>query len=217
SFQTGHHMFADSAGNGPWGRALVEEFIPHLEKRFRLVARPEARFLTGHSSGGWSTLWLQITCPDFFGGTWSTAPDPVDFHHFIGIDVTPGSSENAYRTRDGKPRNLARIGGREILSIEEFAGQEAVKGEQGGQLDCFEWVWSPQGPDGRPLRLFDRETGELNPVVQRAWQQYDIRTILEKNWARLGPRLRGKVNIIGGGEDTFHPEAAVAPLCDFFR
>jgi S-formylglutathione hydrolase FrmB len=217
SFQTGHHLFADSASNGPWGRALVEEFIPHLEERFRLIARPEARFLTGHSSGGWSTLWLQINYPDFFGGAWSTAPDPVDFRSFIGIDATPGSSDNAYRTRDGRPRNLARIGGREVLSIEEFARQEAVKGEPGGQLAAFEWVWSPQGPDGRPLRLFNRETGELNQEVQRAWQQYDIRAILEKNWARLGPRLRGKVHVIVGGEDTFHLEAAVARLCDLLR
>jgi enterochelin esterase-like enzyme len=51
SFSTGHHEFADSINNGPWGRALTREFIPHLEKRFRLIARPNARFLTGHSSG----------------------------------------------------------------------------------------------------------------------------------------------------------------------
>ena len=217
SFPTGHHLFADSANNGPWGRALIEEFIPQLEQRFRLIARPEARFLTGHSSGGWSTLWLQITYPDFFGGTWSTAPDPVDFRHFIGINVTPGSTDNAYRTRDGQPRNLARNGGQAILSIEEFAKQEAVKGEQGGQLASFEWVWSPQGADGRPLKLFDRVTGELNREAQRAWQQYDIRAILEKNWARLGPKLRGKINVIVGGEDNFYLDTAAAPLCDLFR
>src|SRR5262249_5668534 len=33
----------------------------------------------------------------------------------------------------------------------------------------------------------------------------------------LGPKLRGKITVIVGGEDTFHLEAAVAPLCDFFR
>ncbi len=217
SFPTGHHLFADSANNGPWARALIEEFIPQLEQRFRLSARPEGRFLTGHSSGGWSTLWLQINYPDFFGGTWSTAPDPVDFRHFLGIDLTPGSTDNAYRTRDGKPRNLARNDGKEILSLEEFVRQEAVKGSEGGQLASFEWVWSPKGADGRPLRLFDRATGELNPAVQQAWRQYDIRLILEKNWARLGPKLRGKINVFAGGADNFHLEAAVVPLCDLFR
>src|SRR5262249_14040728 len=29
SFSTGHHVFADSVNNGPWGRALTQEFIPY--------------------------------------------------------------------------------------------------------------------------------------------------------------------------------------------
>ena len=29
---TGHHVFADSATNGPRGAALVEEFIPYIEQ-----------------------------------------------------------------------------------------------------------------------------------------------------------------------------------------
>ncbi len=53
---TGHHVFADSANNGPRGRALIEEMIPYLERKFRVVAQPTARFLTGSSSGGWSSL-----------------------------------------------------------------------------------------------------------------------------------------------------------------
>ncbi len=217
SFPTGHHEFADSVNNGPWGRALTEEFIPHLEKSFRAINKPYARFLTGHSSGGWSTLWLQVTYPDFFGGTWSTAPDPVDLRSFTGINVTPGSNDNAYRTKDGKPRNLVRMNGKEIATIEEFAKQEAVQGEYGGQFASFEWVWSPKGQDGRPMKIFNRETGEIDPVVAEAWQKYDIRSILDKNWATLAPKLRGKLNVIVGGSDTFHLEEAVIKLCDFFK
>jgi hypothetical protein len=217
SFPTGHHEFADSVNNGPWGKALTEEFIPNLEKRFRLINKPYARFLTGHSSGGWSTLWLQITYPDFFGGTWSTAPDPVDLHAFTGIDAAPGSTDNAYRRRDGRAKNLVRMQGREIMTIEEFARMEEVTGEYGGQFASFEWVWSPKGEDGRPMKMFNRVSGELNQEVLKAWQKYDIRLILEKNWATLGPRLKGKINIICGGADTFHLEEAVIILCDFFK
>src|SRR5437868_4253737 len=217
SFPTGHHEFADSVNNGPWARALTEEFIPYLEKTFRAVPKPYARFLTGHSSGGWSTLWLQVAYPDFFGGTWSTAPDPVDLRCFTGIDASSGSTDNAYRSRDGKPKNLVRMGGKEIASIEEFVRQEEVTGEYGGQFASFEWVWSPRGQGGRPMRLFNRETGELNQEVLRAWQKYDIRLILEKNWAVLGPKLKGKINVICGSADTFHLNEAVTLLCDFFK
>src|SRR6185312_22062 len=79
---TGHHVFADSATNGPRGRALVEELIPHIEATFPAIAEPRARLLAGHSSGGWSSLWLQITHPETFGGVWSTSPDSVDFRDF---------------------------------------------------------------------------------------------------------------------------------------
>ncbi|MFN0123488.1 MAG: alpha/beta hydrolase [Blastocatellia bacterium] len=217
SFPTGHHEFADSVNNGPWGRALTTEFVPHLEKRFRAVGKPFARFLTGHSSGGWSTLWLQVTYPDFFGGTWSTAPDPVDLRSFTGIDATPGSKDNAYRKADGALKNLVRRNGQNLATLQEFARQEEVTGEYGGQFASFEWVWSPRGPDGRPLKAFNRVTGELNQETLKYWQRYDIRLILEQNWATLGPKLKGKINVICGSEDTFHLEEAAIMLCDFFK
>jgi hypothetical protein len=217
SFPTGHHEFADSVNNGPWGRALTEEFISHLEKQFRLAPKPSARFLTGHSSGGWSTLWLQVTYPDFFGGTWSTSPDPVDLRYFTGINATPGSTDNAYREPDGSPKQLVRMGGKFIVSIEEFARQEVVTGDYGGQFASFEWVWSPRGEDGRPMKMFNRESGELNQDVLKYWQNYDIRLILDKNWATLGPKLKGKINVICGDVDTFRLDEAFKTLCAFFK
>jgi len=217
NFSTGHHVFADSINNGPWGKALTEEFLPYLERTYRLMPERRARFVTGHSSGGWSSLWLQIAYPDFFGGTWSTAPDPVDFRSFTGMDLTPGSNQNAYRTKDGRPLNLMRSKGKEIATWEEFAKQEGVQGEYGGQLASFEYVFSPKGPDGRPMKLFNRETGEIDPEVARYWQRYDIKRLLETNWQALGPKLRGKLHIVVGSEDTFHLEEAVKLLCGFIE
>lgn len=83
----GHTLFADSANNGPCGKALVEELIPALEKRFPLIAKPETRLLRGHSSGGWSTLWLATEYPTTFGACWSSSPDPVDFRAFQLVNI----------------------------------------------------------------------------------------------------------------------------------
>ena len=217
SCPTGDHEFADSVNNGPWGRALTEEFIPYLETHFRLIARPSARFLTGHSSGGWASLWAEVTYPDFFGGTWSTAPDPVDFRRFSGIDATPGSKYNASRATDGQPHGLVRMNGKDVATWEQFSRQEEVLGEYGGQIASFEWVFSPRGPGGRPMPFFNRVTGTLDQDVLRAWQKYDIRLTLERNWTELAPKLRGKLNIICGEEDTFHLEEAVKLLCGFLK
>lgn len=205
----GHHVWADSANNGPWGTALTEEFIPYLEKQFRMDARPSGRFLTGHSSGGWSTLWIMVTHPDFFGGTWSTAPDPVDFRNFTGPDITKYPPQNAYVNEAGKEYNLIRMAGKELMTVRQYAQQETILGYYGGQFASFNAVFSPKGPDGQPMKLFDIESGRIDPFVQKAWGKFDISRLLRDNWKTLGPRLKGKLHIIVGTADTFHLDEAV--------
>ncbi len=207
---TGHHVFADSANNGPRGRALVEEFIPYIEKTFPAVADPRARLLNGHSSGGWSSLWLQVSRPDFFGGVWSTAPDPVDFRDFQRINVY-ASGENMFRDRAGERRPIARMGGKAVLFYEPFSRIDDVIG-WGGQLGSFEAVFSPRGADGRPRKLWDRTTGAIDPDTAKSWEPYDIRLVLERNWPTLGPKLKGKLHVITGSVDTFYLEGAVELL-----
>jgi hypothetical protein len=210
--RTGHHVFADSENNGPRGRALVGELIPHLEREFRLVAAPTARFLTGGSSGGWASLWLQVTYPDFFGGVWSLAPDPVDFRLFQLVNLyEPGA--NVYRDTDGARHPIARRNGEVAAWYDDFAKMEIVIGE-GGQLYSFDGVFSPRGPDGRPRPYFDRSTGDVDADVVEAWKQYDIRLILQQNWTELGPKLSGKIHIIVGDADNFYLDGAVGLLRD---
>jgi hypothetical protein len=189
--------------NGPWGRALTTEFIPYLESRYRLDRRPQARFLNGHSSGGWATLWLQVNYPKIFGGTWSTSPDPTDFHDFTGPDLYAPHA-NVYRRPDGSSYPLIREEGKVLMTFESFAHLETVLGPCGGQLASFEWVFSPRGPDGRPMQMFDRTTGDVNPRVVEAWRKYDIVQILKANWPRVGPDLNGKIHVIVGTADTFY-------------
>ena len=214
-FSLGHHEFADSVNNGPWGRAFVEEFLPALERTFHGGGSARARFLTGHSSGGWSSFWLQITWPEVFGGTWSTAPDPVDFRDFTGINIY--EDENAYEDARGNPVMLVRRRGRFVMSIEDFVRSEVARRPYGGQFASFDAVFSPRGEDGRPMPLFDRKTGKIDRFVARAWERYDIRLVLERKWKTLGPALRGKLRIWIGTQDTFRLEGAVKLLAESLR
>ena len=214
TFPTGHTVFANSTNNGPWSDALMRELVPFLEQRYGLIPEARARYLTGHSSGGWASLWLQVNYPEFFGGAWATSPDPVDFGDFLGIDVRPGSRDNFYRRADGTTRSFVRAGGRDVETIEQSARMEEVLGS-GGQMESFEAVFGPRGVDGRPARLFDRETGRMDPAVQRAWQAYDIVALLRQRWPALGPRLAGKLHVLVGGADTYHLEGSTQRLCAF--
>jgi len=206
----GHHCFADSANNGPVGHALITEFLAEFDRQFRTIAAPTARFLTGHSSGGWSSLWLQITYPEEFGGTWSTSPDPVDFRDFQRINMyRPG--ENMYRDRAGNRRPLAREAGMIRVWYDDFDHMDDVVGP-GGQMHSFEAVFSPRGADGRPVRVWDRKTGRIDTEAARAWEKYDIRLILERRWAELRPKLSGKLHVVTGELDNFYLDGATRLL-----
>tara|TARA_Y100000589_G_scaffold161790_1_gene153716 strand:+ start:2492 stop:3961 length:1470 start_codon:yes stop_codon:yes gene_type:complete len=205
---TGHHVFADSSNNGPYGTALVTEFIPWLESTYPLRAEPSGRLLTGHSSGGWSSLWLQVTYPDTFGGTWSTAPDPVDFRAFQEVDVY-AEDGNAYEKPDGSPTGVARKGPRQPeINLKDFCRMEEAL-ILGGQIRSFEFVFSPKGKTAWPKPLFDRQTGRIDPDVAEAWKKYDISLILLEKWKEIGPSLAGKIHVYMGNEDTFYLDNAV--------
>jgi len=206
---TGHCVFADSANNGPWGKALTEEFIPYIEKTFRGYGKPGGRFVTGHSSGGWSSLWLQVTYPEFFGGTWSTAPDPVDFRDFQQINIYEQGS-NMFKDPAGNERPLARRGDTPMIMYRQFSDMERpIRGEQ---LGSFEAVFSPKGKDGRPLELWNRITGAVNHDVALSWKKYDIGELLRTKWKDIGPKLQGKLHVYMGTQDTFYLDGAVRLL-----
>lgn len=207
---TGHHVFADSATNGPRDRALIEELIPYIETRYPAVADPRARLLNGHSSGGWASLWLQVAHPDDFNGTWSTSPDPVDFRDFQRIDLY-SPNQNMFRDSQGRRRPLARIGEKPVLFYEDFSRMEDVIGD-GGQLHSFEAVFSPLDSRGRPRPLYDRKTGAVDRETAKDWEKYDIRLFLERRWKTLGPKLQGKIRVYTGGLDTFYLEGAAKLL-----
>ena len=178
----GTHEFADSPNNGPWATALTRELIPDLERRYRMDAAPPARFLMGHSSGGWAMLWLQVNYPALFGGAWISSPDITDFTEYEGVDIT---------------RPEARI-------VSEMGRMEAVLGAYGGQASSFEAVFSPRGDDGLPMPLYDRATGVVDPLVARHWREnWDVSQIIRNRWPTLEHDLNGKLHVWVGAADEF--------------
>jgi S-formylglutathione hydrolase FrmB len=208
SLATGTHEFADSVNNGPWGAALTTEFIPWIESKYRMDAKVNGRFLQGHSSGGWATLQLQVNYPKIFGGTWSTSPDPSDFHDFSQIDLYAPHA-NLYRRPDGSAYPIIRDHEKIMATMEQLARQERVLGDYGGQLASFEWVFSPRGADGRPLKMFNRDTGDVDPNVVTYWHDhYDLANIVTTDWVNRGKDLKGKIHLIVGTADTFYLDGA---------
>jgi hypothetical protein len=208
SIPEGTHEFADSVNNGPWGAALTTEFIPYLESKYRMDARPTGRLLNGHSSGGWATLQLQVNYPNVFGGTWSTSPDPSDFHDFTNADLYAPNG-NLYRRPDGSPIPIIRDKGKVIATMEQLVHLEDVLGPFGGQIASFDWVFSPKGQSGAPEPMFDHVTGSVHPEIVSYWHDhYDLAYLTESHWAEHGASLKGRIHLIVGTADTFYLDGA---------
>jgi S-formylglutathione hydrolase FrmB len=206
----GHSVFADSANTGPWASMLIKEVATYVDETYR-GRGAEERYLTGISSGGWSSLWLQVKYPNDFAGTWSFVPDSVDFRDFQRLNLY-SSDQNYYTDNLGDERLVARTGkGAVLIKSRDFIALENALGE-GGQIRSFEYVFSPQGEDGLPMPFFDRVTGKVDIAVTNAWKPYDIRLHLKNNWASIGDDLKGKLNVYAGEKDQFFLEGAVRLL-----
>ncbi len=96
-----------------------------------------------------------------------------------------------------------------VRTIKEYAQGEVAKRDFGGQFASFDAVFSPRDIDGRPLKMFDRETGVINPKVRNSWRKYDIVLTIKENWSELKDKLKGKLHVYVGTYDTFRLEGAV--------
>ena len=212
----------NSANVGPYGDAIMQELIPYIEEHFRIIREPYARVLSGGSTGGWESLTLQIFHPDFFGGTWSACPDPVDFRYYELINIY--KDENAYykehsqlkterpeaRDTDGQPWYTVR----DTYYYEWTIGD---KHRSGCQWAIWEAVYSPVGEDGYPKPLWNWLTGEIDHEVAEQWKKYDLRHYLETNWSWLGPKIVGKLHVYVGDMDNFYLNNAVVLLENFLK
>lgn len=210
----------NSDNNGPYGDALTEELIPYVEKQFRGVGEPYARVLDGGSTGGWVSLALQIFYPDFFNGTWTYCPDGVDFRGFQLINIY--RDKNAYVNQYGFERPSERdVTGEVRFTIRHECQMENVLGAgdswamSGEQWGAWNAIYGPRGADGKPKPLWNPKTGEIDHSVVEHWKRYDLRMVLEQNYQKLAPKLRGKIHIWVGDADSYFLNNAVHMLDDF--
>ena len=213
----------NSANNGPYGDAIQYELIPEIERRFRGIGAGWARFVYGGSTGGWISLAVQMFYPDEYNGAWVACPDPIDFRHYMTVNVY--EDRNAYWMpnkfkRTPRPAHRNWLGHVDTTVEENNLWELALgtRGRSGDQWDVWESVFSPIGPDGYPRRIWDRLTGEIDPVTAAYWRDnYDLSHIMRRDWVTLGPKLRGKLRIYAGDMDNYYLNNAVYAVEDFLR
>src|SRR3954452_2710044 len=204
----------NSENNGPYGDAIMQELLPAIETQFRVIRQPWARMLSGGSTGGWIAAAHQVFYPDFYGGSFASCPDSVDFNYHQIVNVY--KDDNAYFLDHGwlkvdRP-SQRRPDGTVVLTMKAENQYELVVGDKsrsGGQWDIWEATYSPVGADGYPVRIWDKETGAIDHAVAEKWKKYDLLDVLKTNWSTLGPKIGHKLNVYVGDMDSYYLNDAV--------
>ncbi len=213
----------NSASQGPYGDAITYELIPYIEEKFRGIGEGWSRFLYGGSTGGWEALAAQVMYPEEYNGCFAACPDPIDFRSYCLTNIYEDKNAYFYESdfrRVEVPAQRDYLGDITI-TVREDNHRELVLGDRsrsGQQYDIWEATFSPQGEDGYPARIWDKYTGEIDPVVADYWKEnYDLRHILERDWDKLGPKLRGKIHIYCGDMDNYYLNNAVYRMEEFLE
>ena len=152
-------------------------------------------------------------------------PDPVDFRAYELVNIYSDTSAFVYPVTEWMSYEVPaerEVTGQGRISVRMESQFEAVLGSHarsGEQFAIWEATFGPAGEDGYPAELWDLLTGHIRRDVAEYFKahDYDLRDYLERNWATLGPKLRGKLHLFTGDMDTFYLNLAVYRLEEFLQ
>ena len=213
----------NSPNEGPFDDAIHQELLPQVETRFRVQRQPWARILTGGSTGGWIAVAQQMFHPQFYGGSFASCPDSLDFRHHQVVNIYDDA--NAYWLDKGwvkveRPDTRQPDGNIQSMMKDEnwYELAQGTHSRSGGQWDIWEAAWGPIGLDGYPQRLWNKRTGVIDHTVAAYWKQHvDLRYLLQTNWSTLGPQLADKLHIYVGDADTYNLNMGVRAMDAFLK
>jgi S-formylglutathione hydrolase FrmB len=158
----GGSQFVDSPGTGRYHSYLCEEVVPFVDARYRTLADPQSRAVSGKSSGGFGAMITPMLRPDLFGALASHAGDAL--------------YELCYLPEFAKAARFLRAYDHDIQRWwADFRSRVAFTEEADhvlvmllGVSACFS-----AAADGTPELPFDPRTGQLRPALWQRWLDWD--------------------------------------------
>ncbi|KAH9876584.1 hypothetical protein J1614_003715 [Plenodomus biglobosus] len=202
---------ANTANLGPYGDAINDELIPHIDASFNTIQAPYARIQEGGSTGGWASIANVVYRPDLFGACFSSYPDSLDFHKHQNIELYTAS--NAYRRADGSlvPSIRTYINESEVI-LSTVANENhweltfGTASRSSNQWDVWNAVFGIQGYNNYPLEPWDKVTGEIYPEAVEFWKPFDLSDYIVRNFKNarnLGKNLAGRIYVYVGTRDDY--------------
>jgi S-formylglutathione hydrolase FrmB len=195
----GGSQMVNSAATGRYQDHIVDDVVAHVDARYRTLASPRHRGLSGHSSGGVGALVLAMRRPDVFGACASHAGDAL-FEHCYGREL--GDFARALREHQG-----------DVVALRDhLLGDEAYRRTHFGPLMVLGCAaaYSPDADAPLGIGLPVDGGGRLVPRHWDRWLAHDP--------VRLAPdhaaELRGlrAVYLDAGDADEYYMDLGAAAL-----
>ncbi|HET6949827.1 MAG TPA: alpha/beta hydrolase-fold protein [Acidimicrobiales bacterium] len=159
----GGSQFVDSPGTGRYHTYLCDEIVPWVDARYRTLARPDHRAVSGKSSGGYGAMVNALWRPDVFGSLATHAGDALFEACQIDsfLKVVRALRDEYHGSYD---RFWAELRGRVPLSRES----------DGDLIETWAYAACYSAADDGTVHLpFDPATGALVPEVWQRWLDHD--------------------------------------------
>lgn len=165
----GGSQFVDSPGTGKYHSYLCDEIVPWVDERYRTLASPASRAISGKSSGGFGAMITPMLRPDLFGALATHAGDTL--------------YELSYVPEFGKAVRFLRDYDHDIQQWwDDFRSRPSFTKEADqvllitlGCAACFS-----ADEQGKPELPFDPRTGVLRPEVWQHWLDWDPVRMVER-------------------------------------
>jgi hypothetical protein len=188
----GGSQFLDSPGTGRYHSYLCDEVVPWVDERYRTLAAPEHRGISGKSSGGYGAMVTPMLRPDLFGGLATHAGDALFENCYL-----PEFRETTRALRDEYDGSYERF-------WEDFRSRPAFSKDSDHVLIdswCMAACYSAD-EDGTVRLPFDPATGQVIPEIWERWLEKDpVRMVAKHADAMRGMRA---IYIDAGRKDEWY-------------
>ena len=159
----GGSQFIDSPGTGRYCEHLCDEIVSFVDSRYRTLAEPTHRGLTGKSSGGYRAMVVPMLRPDVFGGLATHSGDALfelcylpEFRDTVRTlrDEYDGSYERYWDDFRSRPAFTKQS---DYPLVNTYAMAACYSANEDGSIDL----------------PFDTKTGMLRDDVWQRWLAWD--------------------------------------------
>ena len=187
----GGSQFIDSPGTGRYCGYLCDEVVSFVDSRYRTLAEPAHRGLTGKSSGGYGAMVVPMLRPDVFGGLATHSGDAL-----FELCYLPEFGQAARALRDDYDGSYDRFWA-------DFRSRPAFSKPSDFPL-VNQWAMAAcysANEDGSVELPFDVETGMLRDDVWQRWLAWDPVRMASRHAEEL--RSMRAIYIDAGAKDEY--------------